>query len=159
MSDTERNLYGVHFHPELNKTPQGTRILERFVVDVCDGEKTWTPKAIIEQAVKDIRAQVGTDQVILGLSGGVDSSVAAALIHKAIGDQLTCVFVDHGLLRLNEGKQVMETFAQHFGMNIIHIDASEQFLGQLAGVTDPEAKRKIIGKEFVDIFQAEAAKH
>src|SRR5690625_5061744 len=158
MSDTERNLYGVHFHPELNKTPQGTRILERFVVDVCDGEKTWTPKAIIEQAVKDIRAQVGTDEVILGLSGGVDSSVVAALLHKAIGDQLTCVFVDHGLLRKNEGDQVMDMFAKHMGVKVIRVDAEAQFMAKLEGLTDPEEKRKAIGNTFIEIFDAEAAR-
>lgn len=157
MSDTERNLYGVYFHPELNKTPQGTRILERFVVDVCGCEKTWTPKAIIEQAVKDIRAQVGTDEVILGLSGGVDSSVVAALLHKAIGDQLTCVFVDHGLLRLNEGKQVMEMFAENMGVNVVKVDAEDIFLSRLAGVSDPEEKRKIIGNTFIELFDEQAA--
>src|SRR5699024_11372083 len=125
--------------------PHRTRILDRFVVDVCYGEKTWTPKAIIEQAVNDIRAQVGSDEVILGLSGGVDSSVVAALLHKAIGSQLTCVFVDHGLLRLNEGKQVMEMFAENMGVNVVKVDAEDIFLSRLAGVSDPEGKRKIIG--------------
>ena len=159
MADERRHFYGLQFHPEVTHTTQGAAIFKRFVQDICGCTGDWNMPDYVDEAVAAIRTQVGTDQVILGLSGGVDSSVAAALIHKAIGDQLTCVFVDHGLLRLNEGKQVMETFAQHFGMNIIHIDASEQFLGQLAGVTDPEAKRKIIGKEFVEIFQAEAAKH
>lgn len=157
MSDVENRLYGLQFHPELNKTPKGTRILERFIVDVCQCEKDWTPKTIIEQAIQDIRAQVGTDEVILGLSGGVDSSVVAALLHKAIGSQLTCVFVDHGLLRLNEGKQVMEMFADNMGVRVIKVDAEDVFLSRLAGVTDPEEKRKIIGNTFIELFDEQAA--
>lgn len=158
MADETRRFYGVQFHPEVTHTKQGAAIFTRFVRDICGCSGDWNMPDYVEEAIANIREQVGSDQVILGLSGGVDSSVAAALIHRAIGDQLTCVFVDHGLLRLNEGKQVMETFAQHFGMNIIHVDATEQFMGKLAGVTDPEAKRKIIGKEFVEIFQSEASK-
>lgn len=158
MADEIRRFYGVQFHPEVTHTKQGAAIFNRFVRDICGCSGDWNMPDYVEEAIANIREQVGSDQVILGLSGGVDSSVAAALIHRAIGDQLTCVFVDHGLLRLDEGKQVMETFAQHFGMNIIHVDASEQFMGKLAGVTDPEAKRKIIGKEFVEIFQSEASK-
>ena len=156
MADEERRFYGLQFHPEVTHTKQGGAIFARFVRDICGCTGDWNMPDYVQEAIANIREQVGTDRVILGLSGGVDSSVAAALIHRAIGDQLTCVFVDHGLLRLDEGKQVMETFAQHFGMNIIHVDASDQFLGELAGVTDPEAKRKIIGKEFVEIFQAQA---
>ncbi|MBP6018366.1 MAG: glutamine-hydrolyzing GMP synthase [Burkholderiaceae bacterium] len=158
MADEERGFYAVQFHPEVTHTAQGLAILTRFVKDICQCSADWNMPDYVAEAVASIREQVGTDDVILGLSGGVDSSVAAALIHKAIGDQLTCVFVDHGLLRLDEGKQVMETMGNHFGMNIIHVDASAQFMGKLAGVTDPEAKRKIIGKEFVEVFQAEAGK-
>lgn len=158
MADENRRFYGVQFHPEVTHTQQGAAIFNRFVRDICGCSGDWNMPDYVQEAIAAIREQVGSDHVILGLSGGVDSSVAAALIHRAIGDQLTCVFVDHGLLRLNEGQQVMETFAQHFGMNIIHVDATDQFMSKLAGVTDPEAKRKIIGKEFVEIFQAEAAK-
>lgn len=157
MSDEVRHWYGLHFHPELNKTPQGTRILERFVTKVCGCEKLWTPKHIIEQAVADIRAEVGTDEVILGLSGGVDSSVVAALLHKAIGKQLTCVFVDNGLLRLNEGKQVMEMFAENMGVHVVKVDAEDIFLSRLAGVEEPEEKRKIIGNTFIELFDEQAA--
>lgn len=158
MADEERGFYAVQFHPEVTHTIQGEAILARFVHDICGCGQDWNMPDYVTEAVARIRAQVGGDDVILGLSGGVDSSVAAALIHKAIGDQLTCVFVDHGLLRLNEAKQVMVTFADYFGIKVIHVDASEQFLGKLAGVADPEAKRKIIGKEFVEVFQVEAAK-
>lgn len=158
MADEVRGFYAVQFHPEVTHTTQGLAILTRFVQDICQCEADWNMPDYVAEAVANIRQQVGTDDVILGLSGGVDSSVAAALIHKAIGKQLTCVFVDHGLLRLDEGKQVMETMGSHFGMNIIHVDASAQFMGKLAGVTDPEAKRKIIGREFVEVFQAEARK-
>jgi len=158
MADEERGFYGVQFHPEVTHTTQGEAMLTRFVIEICGCTLDWNMPDYVQEAVERIREQVGSDEVILGLSGGVDSSVAAALIHKAIGDQLTCVFVDHGLLRLNEAQQVMDTFAGHFGIKIIHVDASEQFLGKLAGVTDPEAKRKIIGREFVEIFQAEASK-
>ncbi|HLU19401.1 MAG TPA: glutamine-hydrolyzing GMP synthase [Pusillimonas sp.] len=158
MADEERNFYGVQFHPEVTHTTQGQALLSRFVHEICGCAGDWNMPDYVEEAVAAIREQVGDDEVILGLSGGVDSSVAAALIHKAIGDQLTCVFVDHGLLRLNEAEQVMNTFGDHFGMKIIHIDATEQFMSKLAGVTDPEQKRKIIGKEFVEVFQAEAGK-
>jgi len=158
MADEERGFYAVQFHPEVTHTVQGQAILNRFVNDICGCVGDWTMPSYVDEAIEKIRKQVGDDEVILGLSGGVDSSVAAALIHRAIGDRLTCVFVDHGLLRLNEGAQVMETFAQNMGVKIIHVDATEQFMGKLAGVSDPEAKRKIIGKEFVEVFQVEAAK-
>lgn len=158
IADETRHYYGVQFHPEVTHTPQGAAILARFARDICGCKADWIMGDYISEAVEQIRKQVGKEQVILGLSGGVDSSVAAALIHKAIGDQLTCVFVDHGLLRLNEAEQVMDTFARHMGVKVIHVDAREQFMGKLAGVSDPEAKRKIIGAEFVEIFQAESAK-
>ena len=158
MANEEKGFYGVQFHPEVTHTQQGTAMLSRFVREICACEGDWNMPDYVEEAVKAIREQVGDDEVILGLSGGVDSSVAAALIHKAIGDQLTCVFVDHGLLRLNEGEQVMQTFGDHFGMKIIHVDATDQFMGKLAGVSDPEAKRKIIGGEFVEVFQEEASR-
>ncbi len=158
MADEARKLYAVQFHPEVTHTIQGKAILSRFVHDICNCDRGWNMPDYVETAVNHIRAQVGTDQVILGLYGGVDSSVAAALIHRAIGDQLTCVFVDNGLLRLNEAEQVMDTFAKNLGVKVIHVDASEKFLGDLVGVTDPEAKRKIIGREFVEVFQQESAK-
>lgn len=158
MADVQRNFYAVQYHPEVTHTIKGREMINHFVLDICGSAPSWTMPNYIDQAVAKIREQVGSDEVILGLSGGVDSSVAAALIHRAIGDQLTCVFVDNGLLRLNEGKQVMETFAEHLGVRVIHVDATEQFMGHLAGVTDPEAKRKIIGREFVEVFQAESAK-
>ena len=158
MADESRGFYAVQFHPEVTHTAQGKAILNRFVKDICGANSDWNMPDYISEAVEKIRAAVGKDEVILGLSGGVDSSVAAALIHRAIGDQLTCVFVDTGLLRLNEAQQVMETFADHMHMKVIHVDASREFLGHLAGVTDPEAKRKIIGREFVEVFQREAAK-
>ena len=158
MADEDRHFYAVQFHPEVTHTVQGQAILNRFVHEICGCKGDWNMPDYVDEAVARIREQVGEEEVILGLSGGVDSSVAAALIHKAIGDRLTCVFVDHGLLRLNEGAQVMDTFAGAMGIKIIHVDASAQFMGKLAGVTDPEAKRKIIGKEFVEVFQAEAAK-
>ena len=158
MADEARGYYGVQFHPEVTHTVQGRALLERFVLDIAKARPDWVMGDYIEEAVARIREQVGQEEVILGLSGGVDSSVAAALIHRAIGDQLTCVFVDHGLLRLNEGKMVMEMFVGRLHAKVIHVDASEQFLGHLKGVTDPEAKRKIIGREFVEVFQAEAAK-
>jgi GMP synthase (glutamine-hydrolysing) len=139
-------------------TLQGTAILNRFVHDICECRADWVMGDYIQEAVAKIKEQVGTDEVILGLSGGVDSSVAAALIHRAIGQQLTCVFVDHGLLRLNEGKMVMDMFARNLGVKVIHVDAANEFLGKLKGVTDPEQKRKIIGKEFVEVFQKESAK-
>jgi len=158
MADEARRFYGVQFHPEVTHTPRGADILTRFVIDICGALPDWNMPDYVGEAVAKIRAQVGDEEVILGLSGGVDSSVAAALIHKAIGARLTCVFVDHGLLRLNEGAQVMQTFARNMGVKIIHVDASVEFMGQLAGVTDPEAKRKIIGREFVHVFQRESAK-
>nr|WP_311530370.1 glutamine-hydrolyzing GMP synthase [uncultured Ralstonia sp.] len=158
MADEARGYYAVQFHPEVTHTVQGRALLERFVLEIAGAKPDWVMRDHIEEAVKAIREQVGDEEVILGLSGGVDSSVAAALIHRAIGDQLTCVFVDHGLLRLDEGKMVMEMFAGRLHAKVVHVDASEQFLGNLAGVTDPEAKRKIIGREFVEVFQAEAKK-
>ena len=158
MADVERGYYAVQFHPEVTHTAQGQALLARFVHDICGCGTDWNMPDYVSEAVAAIRKQVGSDEVILGLSGGVDSSVAAALIHKAIGDQLTCVFVDHGLLRLNEGEQVMQTFAENMGLKIIHVDATDDFMGKLAGETDPEAKRKIIGKEFVEVFQRESGK-
>ncbi len=158
MADEARGYYAVQFHPEVTHTLQGTAMINRFVLDIAKARPDWVMGNYIDEAVARIREQVGDEEVILGLSGGVDSSVAAALIHRAIGDQLTCVFVDHGLLRLNEGAMVMEMFAGRLHAKVVHIDASEQFLGALAGVSDPEAKRKIIGREFVEVFQAEAKK-
>ncbi|MFN0040666.1 MAG: glutamine-hydrolyzing GMP synthase [Burkholderiales bacterium] len=158
MADEARGFYAVQFHPEVTHTRQGTKILHRFVHDICGCGSDWNMPDYVTEAVARIREQVADEEVILGLSGGVDSSVAAALIHKAIGAQLTCVFVDHGLLRLNEAKQVMDTFAKHLGVKVIHVDASAEFMGKLVGVSDPEAKRKIIGKEFVEVFQRESAK-
>lgn len=158
MADEQRRFYAVQFHPEVTHTVQGRAILERFVLDICGVNADWIMRDHIAEAVEAIRRQVGDEEVILGLSGGVDSSVAAALIHRAIGDQLTCVFVDHGLLRLNEGDMVMDMFAGKLHAKVIRVDASELFLGKLAGVSDPEQKRKIIGGLFVDVFKAEAAK-
>ena len=156
MADEARGYYGVQFHPEVTHTLQGRALLERFVLQICGARADWIMRDHVEEAVARIREQVGGDEVILGLSGGVDSSVAAALIHRAIGDQLTCVFVDHGLLRLDEARMVMEMFAGRLHAKVIHVDASEQFLGCLQGVSDPEQKRKIIGREFVEVFQREA---
>jgi len=158
MADEARQFYALQFHPEVTHTHQGKAILSRFVHDICGCAQDWNMPDYVSEAVEKIRAQVGADEVILGLSGGVDSSVAAALIHRAIGDQLTCVFVDNGLLRLNEAEQVMQTFAQNLGVKVIHVDASTEFLNHLAGVSDPERKRKIIGREFVEVFQREAKK-
>jgi len=158
MADEARGFYAVQFHPEVTHTVKGRELLERFVLDICATRPDWVMRDHIAEAVAKIREQVGDEEVILGLSGGVDSSVAAALIHRAIGDQLTCVFVDHGLLRLNEGDMVMDMFEGKLHAKVIRVDASELFLGQLAGVTDPEKKRKIIGGLFVDVFKAEAAK-
>ena len=158
MADVDRGYYAVQFHPEVTHTVQGRALLERFVLDICQTRADWVMRDHIEEAVQKIRDQVGDEEVILGLSGGVDSSVAAALIHRAIGDQLTCVFVDHGLLRLNEGDMVMDMFVGKLHAKVIRVDAADQFLGHLAGVSDPEAKRKIIGREFVEVFKAEAAK-
>lgn len=158
MADEARRLYGVQFHPEVTHTLQGKAILERFVRTICGLDANWTMPAYADESIGRIRSEVGNDEVILGLSGGVDSSVAAALIHRAIGDRLICVFVDTGLLRLNEAAQVMETFARHLGVRVIHVDATERFMSALEGVADPEDKRKIIGREFVEVFQAEAGK-
>ena len=158
MADEARGFYAVQFHPEVTHTRQGRAIYNRFVHDICGCDRSWNMPDHVPEAVARIRGQVGAEEVILGLSGGVDSSVAAALVHQAIGDQLTCVFVDTGLLRLNEGEQVMDMFGNHMHMKIIHVDASDEFLSQLKGVADPEQKRKIIGRVFVEIFQREAAK-
>ncbi|HEY4212818.1 MAG TPA: glutamine-hydrolyzing GMP synthase [Steroidobacteraceae bacterium] len=158
MADERRRFYGVQFHPEVTHTLQGTRILERFVRDISGSDALWSVGNIIEDAITRVRDQVGQSKVLLGLSGGVDSSVVAALLHRALGDQLVCVFVDHGLLRLNEGDQVMKTFAENLGVRVIRVGAEKRFLGALAGVEDPEAKRKIIGRLFVEVFDEEAQK-
>ena len=158
MADETRKLYGVQFHPEVTHTLQGKALLERFLRVVAGLRGDWNMPDYVDEAVGRIRSVVGSDEVILGLSGGVDSAVAAALIHRAIGDQLTCVFVDTGLLRLDEAAQVMQTFSQNLGVKVIHVDAGEQFLAHLRGVSDPEDKRKIIGREFVEVFQREAGK-
>ena len=158
MADEARNFYALQFHPEVTHTHKGKALLSRFVHEICGCTQDWNMPDYVGEAVEKIREQVGKDEVILGLSGGVDSSVAAALIHRAIGDQLTCVFVDNGLLRLNEAEQVMQTFAQNLGVKVIHVDASTEFLNHLTGVSDPEQKRKIIGREFVEVFQREAKK-
>jgi len=158
MSDERRRFYGVQFHPEVTHTTQGARLLERFVREISGADALWSTSNILADAIERVRAQVGTGKVLLGLSGGVDSSVVAALLHRAIGDQLTCVFVDHGLLRLGEAEQVMSTFAQHLGVHVIRVDAGARFLAALAGVTDPEAKRKIIGRTFIEVFDEEAHK-
>jgi GMP synthase (glutamine-hydrolysing) len=158
MADEVRKLYAVQFHPEVTHTLQGTAILGRFVHEICGCKADWNMPDYVAEAIAAIRQQVGDEEVILGLSGGVDSSVAAALIHRAIGPQLTCVFVDHGLLRLNEGQMVMDMFGKNLGVKVIRVDATEQFMSKLSGVADPEQKRKIIGKEFVEVFQAEAGK-
>nr|WP_315463854.1 glutamine-hydrolyzing GMP synthase [uncultured Rhodoferax sp.] len=158
MADEARRFYAVQFHPEVTHTRKGQELLERFVLEICEARPDWIMGDYIAEAVQKIREQVGDEEVILALSGGVDSSVAAALIHRAIGDQLTCVFVDHGLLRLNEGDMVMDMFVGKLHAKVIRVDASDQFLGHLAGVSDPEMKRKIIGREFVEVFKAEAAR-
>ncbi len=158
MADESRGYYAVQFHPEVTHTVQGRQILQRFVLGICGAKPDWVMGDYITEAVARIREQVGNEEVILGLSGGVDSSVAAALIHRAIGDQLTCVFVDHGLLRMNEAQLVLEMFAGRLHAKVVHVDASAEFLGALAGVQDPEQKRKIIGREFVEVFQREAKK-
>ena len=156
IADESRAFYGVQFHPEVTHTRQGQRIIERFCHEICGCGNLWTPANIIDDAIAQVRRQVGDDEVLLGLSGGVDSSVVGALLHRAIGDKLTCVFVDNGLLRLGEGDQVMATFARHMGVRVIRVDAEEQFLSRLAGVEDPEQKRKIIGNTFIDVFEHEA---
>ncbi len=156
MADEARNYYGLQFHPEVTHTTQGKRILERFAREICGCQGLWRSADIIANLIDRVRAQVGNDRVLLGLSGGVDSSVVAALLHEAIGEQLVCVFVDNGLLRLNEGDQVMATFAEHMGVNVIRADAEARFLDALAGVTDPEAKRKVIGNSFIEVFDEKA---
>ncbi|MCK6407402.1 MAG: glutamine-hydrolyzing GMP synthase [Rhodocyclaceae bacterium] len=158
MADEARRFYAVQFHPEVTHTIKGKEMFARFVHEICGCGHDWNMPDYVNEAIEKVRAQVGNEEVILGLSGGVDSSVVAALLHRAIGNQLTCVFVDNGLLRLNEGEQVMQTFARNLGVKVIHVDATEQFMGHLKGVSDPEAKRKIIGREFVEVFQAEAQK-
>ncbi|NBR17988.1 MAG: glutamine-hydrolyzing GMP synthase, partial [Gammaproteobacteria bacterium] len=158
MADETRRFYALQFHPEVTHTRQGTRIYERFLHEICGCAASWTPGNIIDDAIERVRAQVGKSRVLLGLSGGVDSSVVAALLHKAIGDQLVCVFVDHGLLRHREGDAVMDIFARNLGVRVIRVNAAERFFGELKGVSDPEAKRKIIGRLFVEVFDEEAKK-
>jgi len=158
MSDVSRQFFGVQFHPEVTHTNQGEALLKRFVLDICGARGLWTPEHIIDLRIEQLRKQIGLEKVLLGLSGGVDSSVVAALLHRAIGDQLTCVFVDNGLLRLNEGDDVMTMFAGDHGMKVIRANAQERFLSELTGVTDPEAKRKIIGRVFIEVFAEEARK-
>jgi GMP synthase (glutamine-hydrolysing) len=158
FEEPRRRLYGVQFHPEVVHTQHGTDILKNFLYDVADAPPTWTPAAVIEEQVDRIRAQVGRARVLCGLSGGVDSAVAALLVHKAVGDQLTCVFVDHGLLREGEAEQVVETFGGHFHVPLVHVRAQERFLARLEGVQDPERKRKVVGEEFIRVFEEEAAR-
>ncbi|ASK78454.1 GMP synthase (glutamine-hydrolyzing) [Paraphotobacterium marinum] len=158
ISNEEKNFFGIQFHPEVTHTKQGKRILENFVIDICQCEKLWSSSSIIDNAIKQIKETVGNDEVILGLSGGVDSSVVAMLVHRAIGKRLTCVFVDNGLLRLNEADQVMDMFGDHFGLNIKKIDAENMFLDSLKGINDPEEKRKAIGHTFIDVFDRESKK-
>ena len=158
IADEARRFYGMQFHPEVTHTLQGKAIIGRFAHEICGAGYDWNMPDFMEEAIGRIRSEVGADEVILGLSGGVDSSVAAALIHRAIGKQLTCVFVDNGLLRLNEARQVMDTFSRNLGVKVIHVDASGEFLSHLQGVADPEQKRRIIGREFVEVFQREAAR-
>jgi len=158
IANEEKDFYGLQFHPEVTHTKQGQRILTRFITEICGCDALWTSSNIIEENINAVREKVGTEQIILGLSGGVDSSVVAALLHKAIGEQLICVFVDTGLLRLNEGDQVMSMFAQHMGVHVIRVDAEQRYLDALVGVTDPEKKRKIIGNLFIEIFDEEANK-
>jgi GMP synthase (glutamine-hydrolysing) len=158
FEDRERRLYGVQFHPEVVHTPHGQQILKNFLYEIAGAPPTWTPAAVIEEQVERIRATVGSERVLCALSGGVDSAVAALLVHKAVGDQLTCVFVDHGLLRENEAEQVVETFSGHFRVPLVHVQAQERFLSRLEGVIDPEEKRKIVGEEFIRVFEEEAAK-
>jgi GMP synthase (glutamine-hydrolysing) len=158
MGDPARNLYGVQFHPEVTHTPAGKEVLRNYLVHACGCSPTWTMENFLQQAVESVRQQVGTGRVVCGLSGGVDSAVAAALVHRAVGDQLTCIFVNHGLLRLGEPERVRETFAGHFHIPLLYVDAEDRFLKALAGVTDPEQKRKIIGQEFIRVFEEEAGK-
>jgi GMP synthase (glutamine-hydrolysing) len=158
IEDVARGIYGIQFHPEVVHTPYGQAILERFLEDICDCARDWTPASIVSEQIERIRGQVGTGRVICGLSGGVDSSVAALLVHRAVGAQLTCVFVDHGLMRRNEGEQVISAFRDHFQVPLVAVDAEQRFLDALRGVTDPETKRKIIGREFIRVFDEEAAR-
>jgi GMP synthase (glutamine-hydrolysing) len=158
LESTARGLYGIQFHPEVVHTPHGTDILKSFLFDVCGCEGDWSPASIIEEQVALIREQVGDGRAICGLSGGVDSSVAALIVHRALGERLTCVFVDHGLMRKNEAEQVTSAFRDHFHVPLVHVDAAERFLGRLAGVVEPEEKRRIIGEEFIRVFEEEAAK-
>ncbi|MGZ8740702.1 MAG: glutamine-hydrolyzing GMP synthase, partial [Gaiellaceae bacterium] len=158
FEDVARGLYGVQFHPEVVHTPHGTELLKNFLYNVAGAPPAWTPAAVIEEQVERIRAAVGRERVLCALSGGVDSAVAALLVHKAIGDQLTCVFVDHGLLRENEAEQVVETFGGHFQVPLVHVQAQDRFLSRLTGVEDPEEKRKIVGEEFIRVFEEEAGK-
>jgi len=158
MAHVDKPWFGIQFHPEVTHTTQGENIFAHFIKQICSCEALWTPANIVEDAIRRVHEQVGNDRVLLGLSGGVDSSVVAALLHRAIGDQLTCVFVDNGLLRLNEGDQVMAMFAQNMGVRVIRADAEARFLGKLQGVSDPEAKRKAIGNTFIEVFDEEATK-
>jgi GMP synthase (glutamine-hydrolysing) len=158
FEEPERKLYGVQFHPEVVHTPHGMEVLKNFLYEIADAPPAWTPAAVIEEQVERIRAQVGSERVLCALSGGVDSAVAALLVHKAVGDQLTCVFVDHGLLRKDEAEQVVEIFGDYFHVPLVHVQAQERFLELLAGVEEPEQKRKIIGREFIRVFEEEAAK-
>ncbi len=158
FEERDRQLYGVQFHPEVVHTPHGQEILKNFLYEIAGVPPTWTPAAVIEEQVERIRATIGSERVLCALSGGVDSAVAALLVHKAVGDQLTCVFVDHGLLRENEAEQVVETFSGHFRVPLVHVQAQRRFLGRLAGVSDPEEKRKIVGEEFIRVFEEEAEK-
>ena len=159
MSDQSRNLYGVQYHPEVTHTPMGRAMLSNFLINICQCETTWRPDAIAQSAIADIKQQVGEDEVLVGLSGGVDSAVVAALIHQAIGDRLLCVFVDNGMLRLHEGDEVMQTFAEHLGVRVVRVDAAQQFYTALEGVTDPEQKRKVAGEVFIRVFEEQAARH
>jgi GMP synthase (glutamine-hydrolysing) len=158
FESAERGIYGIQFHPEVVHTPYGQQVLTNFLEDVCECERSWSPSSVIDEQIERIRSQVGDGRVICGLSGGVDSSVAALLVHRAIGDRLTCVFVDHGLMRKNEASQVVAAFRDHFHVPLVAVDASERFLGRLKGVSDPEHKRKLIGAEFIRVFEEEAAK-
>jgi GMP synthase (glutamine-hydrolysing) len=158
FENPQARLYGIQFHPEVVHTPYGTDVLRHFLYDVCGCDGRWSPASVVEEQIARIRAQVGDGKVICGLSGGVDSSVAALLVHKAVGDQLTCVFVDHGMMRKDEGEQVVSVFRDNFHVPLVHVDASDVFLGRLAGVTEPEAKRKTIGDQFIRTFEEEAAK-
>ena len=158
LEDVERGLYGIQFHPEVVHTPYGQHVLTTFLEEICGCARTWSPASIIEEQIEKIRAQVGTGRIICGLSGGVDSSVAALLVHRAVGDQLTCVFVDHGLMRKNEGEQVISAFRDHFKVPLVAVDAEDRFLARLSGISEPEAKRKAIGAEFIRVFEEEALK-